>query len=419
MITRIEALNFRCLKDIDVPLGAFHVLAGPNASGKSTFLEVVALIGRLVSSGLEAAVLDRTQNFQDWVWKGTGTCFELAIEAKIPAERKGQIKNVKLDTIRYEIAIGIDSHTEEVSILGEKALLMESTTSASTQRTLFPMEKATRSTLLTRKGQKDTKTMVSKSRAGNASFSPEVQGKGGKPWTTSFKLGPHISALGALPPDEKKFPVATWFKKLLTEGVQQFVLNSELIRKASPPGRVKGFKADGSNLPWVIQSLRKKPPTNFDDWIEHLQTALPDLEDIRTIEREDDKHRYLKLRYRGDIEVPSWMASDGTLRLLALTLPAYLKDFEGIFLIEEPENGIHPQAVAAIIQSLTSVYNAQVLLATHSPVILSMVEPAQVLCFAKTDDGATDIVLGSEHPALKDWRGEVNLGVLFAAGVLG
>ncbi len=113
------------------------------------------------------------------------------------------------------------------------------------------------------------------------------------------------------------------------------------------------------------------------------------------------------------------MASDGTLRLLALTLPAYLQDFRGIYLIEEPENGIHPRAVETMHQSLSSVYDAQILMATHSPVILSVVEPKNVLCFAKTAEGATDIVAGNEHPKLRDWRGEENLGVLFAGGVLG
>jgi hypothetical protein len=42
-----------------------------------------------------------------------------------------------------------------------------------------------------------------------------------------------------------------------------------------------------------------------------------------------------------------------------------------------------------------------------------------VLCFAKTPEGGTDIVRGDAHPALRDWRGETNLGTLFAGGVLG
>jgi predicted ATPase len=123
--------------------------------------------------------------------------------------------------------------------------------------------------------------------------------------------------------------------------------------------------------------------------------------------------------YRDGLEVPSWMASDGTLRLLALTIPAYLPELTGVYLIEEPENGIHPRAVETMFQSLSSVYDAQVLLATHSPVILSVVAPADVLCFAKTADGATDIVPGNAHPALRDWKGETSLSTLFAAGVLG
>jgi predicted ATPase len=99
-------------------------------------------------------------------------------------------------------------------------------------------------------------------------------------------------------------------------------------------------------------------------------------------------------------------------------VPAYVTDFEGTFLIEEPENGIHPKAAEAVYQSLSSVYAAQVLMATHSPVMLSLVEPDQVLCFAKDEQGATDIVVGSRHPALAEWHGEPNLNVLFAAGVL-
>lgn len=112
------------------------------------------------------------------------------------------------------------------------------------------------------------------------------------------------------------------------------------------------------------------------------------------------------------------MVSDGTLRLLALTLVAYLPELNGVYLIEEPENGLHPRAIETVFPSLSSVYNGQVLMATHSPVIMSIVEPKSVLCFAKTPDGATDIVSGSEHPRLREWRNEPNLATLFAAGVL-
>lgn len=414
MIRVIEALNFRCLRYVRQELGPFHVLIGPNASGKTTFLDSVAFLGDLLSEGLDAAIGQRSRDVRDLVWQRGEGPFELAVELEIPEERRRLIKNPQHDICRYEVSIGIDPDTGETSILSEKVTLLISKPTPAKQRELFPMPGPVPETILGAR-LKGAKVIVNKVRHGNDNFYDET----GKGWDHSFKLGARKSALANLPEDESRFPVSTWLKGMLMNGVQRLVLNSVLMRKPSPPGQPKGFRPDGSNLPWVIENLFKKDPGRFRDWISHLQTALPDIADIRTVERPEDRHRYLVVCYKGGLEVPSWMVSDGTLRLLALTLPAYIPDFSGIYLIEEPENGIHPRAIETAFQSLSSVYGAHILLATHSPVILSVADPADVLCFAKTAEGATDIVRGTEHPALKHWRGETNLGVLFAGGVLG
>ncbi|MEN8217382.1 MAG: AAA family ATPase [Pseudomonadota bacterium] len=80
----VPLLRFRCLRNVRQPLGAFHILVGPNASGKTTFLDVFALLGRLVSSGLEATISERSHNLSDLFWGKSGTQFYLAIEALIP-----------------------------------------------------------------------------------------------------------------------------------------------------------------------------------------------------------------------------------------------------------------------------------------------------------------------------------------------
>ena len=428
MINRIEALGYRCLRYVSQPLGPFHVLVGPNASGKTTFLDVIAFLGRLVSDGPDAAIEERTQNFYDLVWRGEGTQFELAIEAQIPAELKKLLAEAReengfealadFDTVRYEVVLSIDPETQEQGLRHERVLLMKAARSVLRPRGQFPDLSEIPVTILVPSGISAVTRVIEKGddfkELGVDLFAGETE-----EGISTFRLGPRRSALGNLPPDELSFPVSTWLKELLTGGVQQFILNSLLIRKASPPGKGTGFRPDGSNLPWVIAGLRQRSPDRFRQWIAHLQTAFPGLQDIETIERPEDRHRYLMLHYGEGLAVPSWMASDGTLRMLALTLPAYLEDFKGIYLVEEPENGIHPRAIETMTQSLSSVYNAQVLMATHSPVILSTVEAEQVLCFSKTAEGATDIVRGSEHPALQSWKHETTLGTLFAAGVLG
>ena len=162
----------------------------------------------------------------------------------------------------------------------------------------------------------------------------------------------------------------------------------------------------------------RKNPSGIVDGSNTCKRRSRDLADVATFERPEDKHCYMIYEYADGMKVPSWLVSDGTLRLTALTLPAYLGDLQGIYLIEEPENGIHPKAVSTVYDSLSSVYDAQMLLATHSPVVLNAARLNDVLCFARDDTGSTDIVLGSEHPDLRQWQGEVDLGTLLASGVL-
>lgn len=419
MISRIEALNYRCLRHVSQELERFQVLVGPNASGKTTFLDVVAFLGRLVSDGLDAAIEERTADPRDLLWGRTGDSFELAIEARIPDNLRTAIPTPFSEAIRYQVRIKLGADGKDTNLHEEMVSLkgLHRAQPKSSMQLEFPTPSKPPRTILEKSQNPHSRTTVKKRPGGNDNFYPEVVG--GRRWAPSFKLGPRKSALGNLPEDESKFPAATWLKTLLAEGVQQFTLNSRAIRQASPPTRTKGFLPDGSNLPWVIYGLEQTNPAQLREWVAHLKTAFPDLVNVTTIERPDDRHRYLVLDYEGGLRVPSWMVSDGTLRMLALTLPAYLGELRGAYLIEEPENGIHPRAVETMYQSLSSVYSAQILMATHSPVILSLAESHDVLCFAKTAEGGTDIVRGDAHPALRDWRGETNLGTLFAGGVLG
>lgn len=420
MISLIEVLGYRSIKYIRQPVGPFHVLIGANASGKTTFLDVVSFLGKLVADGVEAAVRERTENFVDLLWGRTGRHFELVIEATLPDQVKENLFDEKVESIRYEVDIGIagESDTDEVGILSERVFLIPPREIEQESRVLFPAPIDPPDTIL-HKTARGWKQVVSKNLGGNDNFTPENKSKTRKGWSHSFELGPRKSALGNVPPDDSQFPACTWLKNLLTEGVQPFLLNSLLMRRPSPPNQKRGFRTDGSNLPWVVNSLKESFNDRYQDWISHLQTALPDLANVHTVQRNEDRHRYLVLEYQGGLRVPSWMVSDGTLRLLALTLPAYIPDFQGIYLIEEPENGIHPKAVETVFQSLSSVYDAQLLLASHSPVILGCAPLESVLCFAKNEEGATDIVSGPNHPRLHEWKREANLGLLFAAGVLG
>jgi hypothetical protein len=357
----------------------------------------------------------RTESWHDLVWGRKPDSFGLAVELEVPEQKRAQLEKPEYSVARYEVALGVHPESEEFGILEEKLLLKTpEDVPRSRQRSLFPEAKEVPASITTPTSTRGKKTVVNKVPGGNDNFYDETGGG----WDHAFKLGLLKSALANAPEDETKFPVTTWVKNLLSEGVQRLVLNSLAMRNPSAPGQPRGFQPDGSNLPWVVDRLRQEEPAAHGKWVKHVQTALPDVVDIDTVVREEDRRRYLVIHYRGGLKVPSWTASDGTLRLLALTLPAYLKTLRGIFLIEEPENGIHPQALQTVCDSLRSVYDPPALVATHSPILVALSKPGDILCFGKAADGSTDLVRGTEHPKLRDWQHETSLGNLFAAGVL-
>ena len=269
MISRIEALNSRCLRYIRQPLSPFHVLVGPNASGKTTFLDVVSFLGILVSDGLEAALATRTKNFVDLLWNRSGSRFELAIEATLPPEISTQFDSKDYSSIRYEIAIGTnqDSETEDVCILAERVFLKPSKLETETTRYVFPEAQNPPETIL-HANRRGWHLIVSKHPEGNVNFAPEVRLKSGRSWSPTFKLGSRKSALGNLPAYEAQFPACTWLKSLLSEGVQPFVLDSLHLRQPSPPNQRNGFRTDGSNLPHVVAYYVMRPENWTNDrWL--------------------------------------------------------------------------------------------------------------------------------------------------------
>lgn len=421
MITRIQVKNYRCLRYVDQALGPFQVLIGPNACGKTTFLDVVSFVGTMLESGLDRAIEERTTDFRDLVWQRGSGGFELALEADIPLPLREKLAKPFV-TFRYELRIDQDQESGLPGIYAERAwLLPPAAKRKDAPRDLFPFDFPPPDTIIPA-AFKGGQRVLSKTPHGSDSFYVEAKNPdkpNSKGCVPSFKLGTRKSALANLPGDEEKFPVATWFKNALQHRLQKIMLNSAKLRKPSPFLYKFGYSPDGANLPWVVYQLEQ--PQNAERyrwWIDHVRTALPEVERVWTSERAEDRSRYLMVEYVGGLRVPAWMVSDGTLRLLALSILAYVPDFESVCLLEEPENGIHPRAVETVFGSLSQVYDAQVLLATHSPVVVSAAKLESVLCFRKTKSGATDIVCGTEHPLLRDWKGNVNLGELYAGGVL-
>ena len=423
-VVRIEGLGYRSLRCVSQRLGPFQMLVGPNASGKANFLDVPAFMGDLVITDLETAFLGddrlgiplRTTNPPDLTWKRQGRSFELAVEMAIPGDLR-QPARPSGDThsvCRYEIAVDVSQAPRLVS---ETLWLLPGRQAPAHRPPASPVPSDPPEHIVHPSGARGPagwRRVLSRDRA------PELVTYQAEYARSQNRL--HVptgeSALANLPADDVRFPIARWFKRAL-RGVQRVVLSGEALRQPCHPTRRLERPTVGSNLPHFVQRLETRHPKRHQRWIEHLRVALPDLDSVSTSERPEDRRRYLVLEYRNGLRTPSWLVSEGTLRLLALTLLAYLPGTTGTYLIEKPENGVHPQALEIMFQSFSSVHSAQILLTTHSPLIARLTNPDHLLCLTRSEEEGTDIVSGRLHPVLLNWKGTPDLGNLLASGVLG
>ena len=424
IVTRIEALGFRSLRYVSQRLGPFHVLVGPNASGKSAFLDVLALLGDLQRVGVAQAIAGnvahdvplRAVDPQHLTWMRRGSTIELAVEATIPADLRERLKDRRAGICRYEVAIDV---SQPLRIAAETLWLRpDGGAGPEPERAEFPDPPEPPERIVIDPAQRAPagwkRTVFRGAEPERVIFRPEASGR-----SISLSLPADRPALATLPGGAEVFPVAHRFWQMLVAGVGRIAPWGDAMRRPIPSSSSDFYRPDASNLPHVIDAVAIETPERYADWLWHVREALPDVENITTITRPEDGHRYLVVHYRNGLEAPSWLVSDGTLRFLALTLLAYLPYPEGPYLIEEPENGIHPGNVETLMDSLSSVRSAQVLLATHSPAVIRRVRTDQLLCFARDDESGTDVVLGSAHPRLRDWPGVVDLGLAHASGVLG
>ncbi len=424
MITRIEVNRYRCLENVGVDLPRYAVLVGANSAGKTTFLDIPRLVGDcLRQPDITNAFLQRQQGrsprcsrLSELIFCSLGQEFFIAIEAALSEEVvRGLIDGLPASqrdednwpkNIRYELRLGIFNE-RQVQVKNEYLFLFSSKHQ--------PERNGAR--LYGEIPHRNWRFVISREYGRDAQFRVETQ-RGVKSRPT--KVEPSKLALPRVQFESKEdFPAASWFHNLLTQNYLFYEPELKALQAALPPGQPNGLLPSAINLPHLALALQQQDPFRFNLWQEHVKSALPNIERIELEEREEDHHVYFRILYQGGYPITSSGLSEGTLRILALTILPYLNNLPAIVFLEEPENGIHPGAIEAVLQSLSSAYNSQLLFSTHSPVVLANSELSQLLCFRLDSSGAASIVNGVDHPQLKEWKGQIDLGALLATGVLG
>jgi predicted ATPase len=114
--------------------------------------------------------------------------------------------------------------------------------------------------------------------------------------------------------------------------------------------------------------------------------------------------------------VPAEGISEGTLCWLAFAVQPLL-DPAGVLLVEHPENGLHPHRIAEVVQILRDLTErgTQVLLTTHSPLVINELHGHEVSVVTRPDELGTQVVRLDHTPTYADRRKVYENGELWLA----
>lgn len=172
---------------------------------------------------------------------------------------------------------------------------------------------------------------------------------------------------------------------------------------------------DGSNLGLVLNNLQSKLGSR--QLIEKLKKFYETAEElgiriyggtVQILIREEDLTQ----------PIPATRLSDGTLRYLFLMALLLDPTPPPIICIEEPEVGLHPDILPTVAEMLIEAsQRTQLIITTHSDALVSALTPESVLVCERDERGSHLHRLDSER--LKKWLENYTLGDLWRMGEIG
>ena len=167
-----------------------------------------------------------------------------------------------------------------------------------------------------------------------------------------------------------------------------------------------------------LYGIRAEYPLTYKRIIKVIQSIAPYFLDFYLEPNSSDQVRLLwKDKYSDTIYAPSAL-SDGTLRFIALTTLFLQPKPAKVIVIDEPELGLHPQAIGKLTGLIKSVSQrgVQVIAATQSADLISAFTPEDVITVNQVNGETHFERLDSDK--LSRWLEEYTLGDLWKSNII-
>lgn len=366
---------------ISLALEPLNVLIGPNASGKSNLIEALTL--------LAAAPRDLREPFrkgggvEEWIWKGSSVSHVATIEVLLRPALLG---------LRYQLAFSATNYRLSIA---EEAI--EPAPGSPADLPSFYTFREGRPVIA----------------VGGTLSEREIR-----------ELSAVLNDQSIL--SQRKDPIL--YPELTLVG-QEFlrmrfyrdwdVARESVLRRPQAADLPNDFLAEnGENLALVVNALQNRPDVKR-VLLDNLKLLWDAVEDVVTTTQGGTVQIFFHER---GFKTPVSMAriSDGTLRFLCLLAILCHPEPPPLVCIEEPELGLHPDAVATVAKLLVEASSrTQLVVTTHSDALVSALSetPEAVVVCERTPGGTS--LRRLEPVRLKEWLENYRLGELWRMGEIG
>lgn len=438
MLTRLKVNNFKNLIDVDIRFAPFTCIAGTNGVGKSNLFDAIRFLSMLADLPLSEAVASmrdegtKTADLHT-LFHRSGDYYadvmKFSAEMIIPLEGiddLGQKATASFNFLKYELEIkyrGPDSYNPLGSLEIAKEELVPIKRADAEDNLLFGHSKEFRLSAIRGSRMMRSAPFISTVEENGKSVI-QLHQDGGR--------GPAQKRVAAqLPRTVISVTNATEHPTLLLvrremQSWQMLQMEPSALRRPDELSSPSKVAANGAHLPATLYRLAfqevKSAQADRTDFVtapminarifsqiaRRLNDLIQDVKDIVVSKESINNNLVLKVRLRDGTELPARSLSDGTLRFLALAVIEQDSEATGLLCMEEPENGIHPARIRAMLDLLKDIACdpnrpigkdnplRQVIINTHSPAVVQEVD----------DDS---LVLADTVRVSKNLKGEVRV----------
>jgi predicted ATPase len=420
---RVKVENFKSFKNLDLALGKFTVLIGPNASGKSNFTEIFKFLRDIQDNTLDDAIsmhggLESIRNLK------MGRQSEVQVEVEFEPRSHplfgmpGRDRMLKIQDATYVFSVGLNNVNNNIEIKKDEL----------TRRFQIVRRKEKGKELFEGTGVLETGQVIIANEAGKLEIRlqpPDLEERlqkeeGMRHWLSfpgpfSEKI-PRNTLIIRIP--HPFVGLSPWGKPF--GDVSVYDINPHLAKN---PVQITGkseLQEEGANLALVLNKLleNKDKKQTFCNLMKDL---LPFVEDIDT-EKFAEKSLMIRLRedYCKDDYLRAYLLSDGTIGITAL-LTALVFEQKDVVIVEEPERNIHPHLIANLMDMMKDASkNKQIIVTTHSPEVVKHAGLENLLLVSRDKNGFSTVSKPAEREDVKIFlKNEIGVDELYVQNLLG